>query len=54
MLCLAAFCGVMMSLLQCVATKYGLGAHAITIQPIEMERFLKVCFDALRLSGISY
>ncbi|GAB7356591.1 hypothetical protein MBLNU459_g7320t1 [Dothideomycetes sp. NU459] len=42
MLCLAAFCGVMMSLLQCVATKYGLGARFSTLQPAEIEKFLKI------------
>ncbi|KAH0366702.1 hypothetical protein KCU65_g5095, partial [Aureobasidium melanogenum] len=42
MICLAGFCGIMMSLLQCVATKYGLGSHDWETSSTEQVAFYKV------------
>lgn len=50
MLALAAFCGTIMSILQCVATKYGLGAHMADLDQEQTLTFLKVCIPST-LSG---
>lgn len=43
MLVLAAFCGTVMSIAQCVGTKFGLGTHMTTLSGASVESLLKVC-----------
>lgn len=45
MLASAAICGVSMSILQCCATRYGLGLHMGEIPTSNLETFLKVTTD---------
>lgn len=42
MLVLAAICGVVTSILQCFATKYGLGLHMTELPPSDIVNLLKV------------
>lgn len=49
-LSLAGLCGILMSTLQCVAMKYGLGSHYWEVSSTGMETMLKVmtfCSDTL-------